>query len=198
MLTSYTIAPYGRGSRIWTCDISVPSRVTYQTSPYPDIGASSGTWTHNANLEGWSVTNYTIPAHHVNLKYCCSTNIHFITSFIKLEPPEGIEPPTCWLQISCHTVRPWRLISRHLFLVLPITPQFIRTDRIRTYIFFVIKKLRIHLLIVSFIVTLNQLLVTHLGLEPRTHRLKACYSPNWVSGSYMVPNLGFEPRLTSS
>ena len=80
----------------------------------------------------------------------------------------GIEPPTCWLQISCHTVRPWRLISRHLFLVLPITPQFIRTDRTRTYIFIVNMILRIRLLTVSFIVTLNQLLVTHLGLEPRT------------------------------
>ena len=52
--------------------------------------------------------------------------------------------------------------------MLPITPQFLRTDRIRTYIFFWIKKLRIHLLVVSFIVTLNQLLVTHLRLELRT------------------------------
>ena len=71
-------------------------------------------------------------------------------------------------KLSYTPIKLWRLTSRHLFLVLPITPQFIRTDRIRNYIFIVNKILRIHLLTVSFIVTLNQLLVTHLGLEPRT------------------------------
>ena len=85
-----------------------------------------------------------------------------------LEPSGGFEPSTYALQEHYSTIELWRLTSRHLFLVLPITPQFIRTDRTRTYIFIVNKILRICLLTVSFIVTLNQLLVTHLGLEPRT------------------------------
>ena len=91
-----------------------------------------------------------------------------VTHRYLMEPSGRFEPSTYALQEHYSTVELWRLISRHLFLVLPITPQFLRTDRIRTYIFFWIKKLRIHLLVVSFIVTLNQLLVTHLGLEPRT------------------------------
>ena len=119
-----------------------------------------------------------------------------------LEPSGGFEPSTNALQVHYSTVELWRLTSRHLFLVLPITPQFIRTDRIRTYIFFVIKKLRIHLLTVSFMVTLNQLLVTHLRLEPRTPWLKVKCSTTelmghmWCSCRDSNPN-GLRQRILS-
>ena len=105
-----------------------------------------------------------------------------VTHRYLMEPSGGFEPSTYALQEHYSTVELWRLTSRHLFLVLPITPQSIRTDRARTYIFIVNMILRIRLLIVSFIVTLNQLLVTHLGLEPRTPRLKVRCSTTELMG----------------
>ena len=102
------------------------------------------------------------------LKYCCSTDIHFIISLFNWSRQRDLNPRPDVYKTPALPTELWRLTSRHLFLVLPITPQFIRTDRTRTYIFIVNMILRIRLLTVSFIVTLNQLLVTHLGLEPRT------------------------------
>lgn len=125
-----------------------------------------------------------------------------VTHRYLMEPSGGFEPSTYALQEHYSTIELWRLISRHLFLVLPITPQFIRTDRTRTYIFIVNMILRIHLLIVSFIVILNQLLVTHLGLEPRTPWLKVKCSTTelmshmWCSCRDSNPN-GLRQRILS-
>ena len=97
--------------RIWTCDLRVMSPTSFQTAPPRDIkliwlsfqiNQSGGKWIRTTESTAnrftvcplWPLGNSPINNYLRSVNGWCS--FHF-----PLKPMIGLEPITCWLQISC-------------------------------------------------------------------------------------------------
>ena len=113
-LSGHVLLHKNSGDRIWTCDLRVMSPTSFQTAPPRVIKTiilfCHFFYTSKRRLDGggfeppkqFAADLQSVPFGH--------SGIHPYGYYHK--PIEGLEPPTCWLQISCSAN--WAISAKHL------------------------------------------------------------------------------------
>ena len=90
--TDWAIWAYGSGNRIWTYDLRVMSPTSYLAAPSRVIRYMEGEGFEPSKL---SQQIYSLPP------LATRESLHMIQNFHFVKPTIGLEPITCWLQVSC-------------------------------------------------------------------------------------------------